>query len=112
MSRPMSAATQAMLFDPNEIVDDNSVVGDLVRQNVALLQRCLKSSSKAVFFAAIENIKMASDNFGPALNKHLPLILGLIRKKQDLANKERLVSLKETLLANGGNEARIMISSV
>ena len=112
ISRPMSAASQAMLFDPNEIVDDNSMVADLVRQNVTLLQRCLKSSSKAVFFAAIENIKMASDNFGPAMNKHLPIILGLIRKKQDLANKERLVSLKETLLANGGHDARAMIASV
>jgi hypothetical protein len=101
-----------LLFDPNEIVDDNSVVADLVRQNVGLLQRCLKSSSKAVFFAAIENIKMASDNFGPAINKHLPIILGLIRKKQDLANKERLVSLKQTLLANGGHDARAMIASV
>jgi hypothetical protein len=112
ISRPMSAASQALLFDPNEIVDDNSVVADLVRQNVSLLQRCLKSSSKAVFFAAIENIKMASDNFGPAINKHLPILLGLIRKKQDLANKERLVSLKQTLLANGGHDARAMIASV
>ena len=81
MSRPMSAASQALLFDPNEIVDDNSVVADLVRQNITLLQRCLKSQSKAVFFAAIENIKMASDNFGPALNKHLPIILALIKKR-------------------------------
>lgn len=65
-----------------------------------------------MFFAAIENIKMASDNFGPALNKHLPLMLSLICKKQDLASKERLSSLKQTLLANGGHEARTMIASV
>ena len=78
MMRPMSAASQALLFDPNEVVDDNSVVADLVRQNISLLQRCLKSSSKAVFFAALENIRMASGNFGPALNKHLPIILPMI----------------------------------
>lgn len=106
----MSAASQALLFDPNEVIDDNSVVADLVRQNIALLQRCLKSSSKAVFFAALENIKMASANFGPALNKHLPIILPLIRKKQDLASKERIGELKEALMANGGQEAKHMLA--
>lgn len=106
----MSAASAAMLFDPNEIVDDNSVVADLVRTQVAILQRCLKSSSKAMYFAAIENIRMASDNFGPALNKHLPLMLAMIQKRQDLAAKERLTSLKEALLANGGHEARKIVS--
>lgn len=111
MSRPMSAASQALLFNPNEIVDDNSLVADIVRQNITLLQRCLKSKSKAVFFAAIENVKMASDNFGPALNKHLPIILALVKKRQDLAAKERLASFKQTLLTNGGNEAKVMIAS-
>lgn len=107
----MSAASHALLFDPNEIVEDNSVVAQLVRQNIGLLQRCLKSRSKAVFFAAIENIKMASDNFGPALNKHLPIILALIRKRQDLASTERLQSLKETLLTNGGYEAKDFVAT-
>jgi len=50
----------------------------------------LVSQNKAIFLAAIENLKNASVNFGPALNKHLPIVLQLIRKKQDLASKERL----------------------
>jgi len=41
----------------------------------------LKSSSKSVFFAAIESLKQASDNFGPALNKHLNIILPLVQKR-------------------------------
>ena len=49
---------------------------------------------------------MSSDNFGPALNKHLPVILPMIQKKQDLASKERLGALKERLLQNGGHEAK------
>ena len=44
--------------------------------------------------------------FGPALNKYLPYILPLIKKKQDLASSERICYLKETLISNGGEEAR------
>lgn len=35
--RPQSAATLAMLFDPNDIVDDNSVVAQLVKTQITLL---------------------------------------------------------------------------
>jgi hypothetical protein len=63
------------------IVEENGVLGQLVKTNMQLLQKCLVSSNKAIFLAAIENIKNASNNFGPALNKHLPLALQMIRKK-------------------------------
>ena len=63
-------------------------------------------TSKEIFFAAIDSIKNASNMFGPALNKHLPVILPLIKKKQDLASGERIQSLKDTLIANGGDEAK------
>jgi len=78
LERPQSATTQALLFDPNELIEENSVVATLVKTNIVLLQKCLKSQSKAVYFAAIENIRSASDNFGPAINKHLKIILPLV----------------------------------
>ena len=98
-----------MLFDPNDIVDDNSVVGAIVKQQIVLLQKCLKSQSKAVYFAAIENIRQASENFGPALNKHLHIILPLVQKRQDLASNERIGMLRAALLEFGGTEAEKML---
>ena len=74
-----------------------------------LLQRCLKSKSKELYFAAIDNLVKASDNFGPALNKHLPILLPLVAKRQDLANDERISQLKDILCFNGGDEAEAMI---
>ncbi len=74
-------------------MEDNSLVADIVKTNIVLLQKCLKSSSKAVYLAAIENIKMANENFGPALNKHLHIIVPLIQKKQQLANEDRIKQL-------------------
>lgn len=71
-----------------------------------LLQKCLVSSNQAVFIAAIESLKNASNNFGPALNKHLPLMLRMVKKKQDLASIERIHELKAILIANGGEEAQ------
>ena len=48
----------------------------------------------------------ASNNFGPALNKHLPVILPLMRKRPDLVkDNEKVVQLVETLRMNGGTEA-------
>ena len=79
-----------MLFDPNEVVEDNTMVSMMVKQNTMLLQRCLKSKSKDLYYAAIENLVNASDNFGPALNKHLPILLPMVAKRQDLANEERI----------------------
>lgn len=67
-----------MLFNPNEIVDDNSMVAMMVKQNVMLLQKCLKSKTKELYFAAIDSVNNASNMFGPAINKHLPHILPLI----------------------------------
>ena len=67
-----------MLFDPNELVEENSVVAQLVRTNIMLLQKCLTSKSKGVYFAAIESLRQTSENYGPALNKHLGIILPLV----------------------------------
>ena len=69
-----------------------------MKQNVQLLQKCLKSSNKAIFYAAIDSVVNASNMFGPALNKHLTHILPLIKKKQDLASDERIQNLKKTLI--------------
>ena len=57
------------------------MVAMIVSQNTRLLQRCLKSRSKDLYFAAIENLVRASDNFGPALNKHLPILLPLVAER-------------------------------
>jgi hypothetical protein len=70
-----------MLFDPNDIVEENSVVAQLVKTQITLLQKCLKSKSKPVFFTAIDSITKTSENYGPAINKHLPIILPLVAKK-------------------------------
>lgn len=53
-----------------------------------LLKRCLKSKNKDLYFAAIASLKNASDNFGPALNKHLPVLLPLVAERNDLAEDE------------------------
>ena len=74
-----------------------------------LLQRCLKSKSKELYFAAIDNLVKASDNFGPAINKHLPVLLPLIAKRQDLADDARISQLKDVLCFNGGDDAEEMI---
>ena len=74
-----------------------------------LLQRCLKSKSKELYFAAIDNLVKASDNFGPALNKHLPILLPLIAKRQDFASDDRISQLKDVLCFNGGDDAEAMI---
>ena len=83
----------SILFDPNEIVEDNSMVAMLVKTNISLLQRCLKSKNKAVFNTAIDNLIEASNNFGPALNKHLPVILPIMRKRQDLIAGNEVVEV-------------------
>ena len=55
-------------------------MNDIVKQNTALLQKCLKSKSKSnvMFFAAVNDLKDTVETFGPALNKHLALLLELI----------------------------------
>jgi hypothetical protein len=49
--------------------------------------------------------------FGPALNKHLPHILPLVKKKQALASDERIQTLKKTLIQNGGDEAESILKN-
>jgi hypothetical protein len=49
--------------------------------------------------------------FGPALNKHLPLALQMVKKRQDLASRERIHELKDMLIANGGQEAEMIVNS-
>jgi hypothetical protein len=39
------------------IRDDNTVLADMVKMNAALLQKCLVSQNRAIFIAAIENLK-------------------------------------------------------
>jgi ethanolamine utilization protein EutP (predicted NTPase) len=86
------------------------MVAQMVKQNVTLLQKCLKSSNKAIFYAAIESLNNASNMFGPALNKHLPHILPLVKAKQDLASDERIATLVKTLKSNGGDDADKILS--
>ena len=74
-----------------------------------LLQRCLKSKTRELYYSAIDNLVSASDNFGPALNKHLPILLPLVAKRQDMANDERIHRLKEALIYNGGDAAEAML---
>jgi hypothetical protein len=49
--------------------------------------------------------------FGPAINKHLPHILPLVKKKQELADPERIKTLRDTLVRNGGEEAEKIFDS-
>lgn len=81
--RPQSAATQALLFNPNDIVEENTQVGLVVKQIITLLQRCLKSKNQSIFNAALDSVNDTSDNYGPALNKHLKIIVPLIEKRND-----------------------------
>lgn len=86
------------------------MVGQIVKTHLMLLQRCLKSNNKKVYFAAIESIKQSSEQFGPALNPHLRVILPLVAKRQDLASDERIRSLSECLVKYGGREAEKMLT--
>ena len=82
------------------------MVAMMVKMNISLLQRCLKSKKKDVFNTAIDNLIEASNNYGPALNKHLPVILPLMRKRQDLLKDNEAVPIMvEALRINGGTEA-------
>ena len=85
------------------------MVATIVKQTTHLLQMCLRSKSKDLYFAAIESLVNASDNYGPAINKHLPILLPLVAKRQDLANDERIHRLKDILAFNGGDEAEQML---
>jgi hypothetical protein len=90
-------------------VEENSVLAQIVKTNTQLLQKCLKSNSKHVYFSAIDNLKNAVTNFGPTLNKHLPSLLPLIAKRQDLASDDRISGLKEAILENCGDDARKLL---
>lgn len=46
-----------------------------------------------------------SENYGPAINKHLHLIVPLIEKRNDKHSNEKIMKLRQTLLENGGEEA-------
>lgn len=69
----------------------------------------LKISSKQHICNLTNFVRSASNNFGPALNKHLPLVLTMVKKKQDLASVERIHDLKEALVNNGGEEAESIV---
>ena len=59
-----------------------------------------------MFYCAIDNLIEASDSFGPALNKHLPVILPLMRKRPDLVKgNAKVTHLIDELRNNGGTEA-------
>ena len=100
----------SVLFDPDDIVEPNSVLGQLVKVNIKLLQKCMTMKQKVIYLSAIDNLVNASNMFGPALNKHLPVILPLVAKRHKLANPERIEALKEALLENGGKEAQKMLN--
>lgn len=67
------------------------MVALIMKTNVNILQKVLKSKNKALFYCAIDNLIEASDGFGPALNKHLPVILPLMRKRPDLCKSNAKV---------------------
>ena len=69
----------------------------------------MKTKNNDVYFAAIDSVINSSENFGPAINKHLPIILPLVAKRQDLSNDERILTLVMTLRENGGREAEKML---
>lgn len=106
----MSLFVCSVLFDPNEIVEDNTMVAQIVKQNTMLLKRCLKSKNKSLYFAALDSLRSASDNFGPALNKHLPVLLPMVAERGDLAGDDHIVDLHFTLLENGGTMAERMLA--
>ena len=78
------------------------MVAMMVKQNINLLQRCLKTKNNDVYWAAIQSVKNTSENFGPAVNKHLPIILPLVAKRQDLSTDDRILDLAMVLRENGG----------
>ena len=95
-----------ILYDPNEIVEENSTVGVLIKNSITLLQKVMKSKRPALFHVAIDSLMEASTNYGPALNKHLPVILPLIRKRPALLkNNSKVDELIDALRTNGGTEA-------
>ena len=51
-----------------------------------------------------------SDNYGPALNKHLHIIWPLIEKRRDIKSESKIEDLRVTLLENGGAEAFKILS--
>ena len=51
-----------------------------------------------------------SDNYGPALNKHLHIIWPLIEKRCDKKSESKIEDLRVTLLENGGAEAFKILS--
>ena len=86
-------------------MEENSQVGAVVKQIITLLQRCLKSKNQSIFNAALDSVSDTSENYGPALNKHLHIIVPLFEKRNDKHSNEKIIRLRQTLLENGGQEA-------
>ena len=76
------------------------------------MQKCLKSSNKAIYQAAIDSLKNASMMFGPALNKHLKHIVPLVLSKADLVKRDRIDDLFKVLVVNGGDEAKHILNEL
>jgi hypothetical protein len=57
-------------------------------------------------------IRNSSNNFGPALNVHLPVILKLVKHKECLATVEQMGQLRSVLMENGGTDAMRAIMDV
>lgn len=74
-----------------------------VLQQSLVLCSAPKSSVSSSYF------RQASDNFGPALNSHLSVILKLVKLKESLATTEQMAHFRETLIENGGGEAMRII---
>lgn len=81
----------------------------MVKQNIKLLQKCVQMKQSVIYLSAIDNLINASNLFGPALNRYLPVLLPLVAKRQGLASDERIASLKTALLENGGRDARRLL---
>ena len=74
--------------------------------------KCLSTPNKSLFLAALDNIKQTSNNYGPALNRHLPSIINKVTKKKDLVSPELITEITEILLKNGGKQAEQVLKEL
>ena len=62
-----------------------------------------------MYFAAIDNLTKAVDNFGPSLNKHLPSLLHLIKQRLDLSKDAKYKALIDAIIKNCGPTGRQIV---
>ncbi|CAI2378306.1 unnamed protein product [Moneuplotes crassus] len=82
-------------------LEENPMVDVILNNIFNILNKCLASTNKALFNAALMQIKSASNMYGKSLNKHIPKICTLVNKKHVLY-KAQIKELCGTLMTNGG----------